>query len=57
MFVEVGDIVPSDGKVIEGLALADESARTGDQSLLLKKLAKSSIQLYVVQELSVTGLR
>ncbi|MBV7274582.1 hypothetical protein JMF89_12545 [Clostridiaceae bacterium UIB06] len=37
IFVEVGDIVPCDGKVIEVLALADESARTGESVPVIKE--------------------
>lgn len=37
IFVEVGDIVPSDGEVIEGLALVDESAITGESVPVIKE--------------------
>lgn len=35
--VEVGDIIPGDGEVIEGLALVDESAITGESVPVMKE--------------------
>ncbi len=35
--VEVGDIIPSDGEIIEGLALVDESAITGESVPVMKE--------------------
>ena len=37
IIVEVGDIIPSDGEVIEGLALVDESAITGESVPVIKE--------------------
>lgn len=37
IFVEAGDIIPSDGEVIEGLALVDESAITGESVPVIKE--------------------
>jgi len=38
IFVEVGDIIPSNGEVIEGLALVDESAITGESVPVMKEV-------------------
>ncbi|WP_374119029.1 hypothetical protein [Clostridium sp. OS1-26] len=40
--VEVGDIIPSDGEVIEGLALVDESAITGESVPVMKEVGGDS---------------
>jgi K+-transporting ATPase ATPase B chain len=37
VLVEVGDIIPSDGEVIEGIALVDESAITGESVPVMKE--------------------
>lgn len=37
VLVEIGDIIPNDGEVIEGLALVDESAITGESAPVLKQ--------------------
>lgn len=37
VFVEIGDIIPNDGEVIEGLAFVDESAITGESAPVLKE--------------------
>jgi K+-transporting ATPase ATPase B chain len=37
VLVEVGDIVPNDGEVIEGLAMVDESAITGESAPVMKE--------------------
>ncbi|KZL91963.1 hypothetical protein [Clostridium magnum] len=37
ILVEAGDIIPSDGEVIEGLALVDESAITGESVPVMKE--------------------
>jgi K+-transporting ATPase ATPase B chain len=37
VLVEVGDIVPNDGEVIEGLASVDESAITGESAPVMKE--------------------
>ncbi|MTK12747.1 MAG: hypothetical protein F8N39_11865 [Clostridiaceae bacterium] len=37
VIVEVGDIIPSDGEIIEGLALVDESAITGESVPVMKE--------------------
>jgi potassium-transporting ATPase ATP-binding subunit len=37
VLVEIGDIIPNDGEVIEGLAFVDESAITGESAPVLKQ--------------------
>jgi K+-transporting ATPase ATPase B chain len=37
VFVEVGDIIPSDGEVIEGVASVDESAITGESAPVIRE--------------------
>jgi High-affinity K+ transport system, ATPase chain B len=37
VLVEVGDIIPSDGEVVEGLAYVDESAITGESVPVIKE--------------------
>jgi len=37
VLAEIGDIIPNDGEVIEGLALVDESAITGESAPVLKQ--------------------
>jgi K+-transporting ATPase ATPase B chain len=37
VLVELGDIIPNDGEVIEGLAFVDESAITGESAPVLKQ--------------------
>ena len=39
VLVELGDIIPNDGEVIEGLAFVDESAITGESAPVLKQAA------------------
>lgn len=35
--MEVGDLIPSDGEIIEGLASIDESAITGESAPVIKE--------------------
>lgn len=42
VIVEVDDIIPSDGEVIEGLALVDESAITGESVPVIKEACGDS---------------
>jgi K+-transporting ATPase ATPase B chain len=37
VLVEIGDIIPNDGEVIEGLAMVDESAITGESAPVMKE--------------------
>jgi potassium-transporting ATPase ATP-binding subunit len=37
VLVEIGDIIPNDGEVIEGLAFVDESAITGESAPVMKE--------------------
>jgi K+-transporting ATPase ATPase B chain len=37
VLVEAGDIIPNDGEVIEGLAMVDESAITGESAPVMKE--------------------
>jgi P-type E1-E2 ATPase len=37
IFVEKGDLIPIDGKVIEGVALVDESAITGESAPVIRE--------------------
>lgn len=37
VFAEIGDIIPNDGEVIDGLAFVDESAITGESAPVLKE--------------------
>jgi K+-transporting ATPase ATPase B chain len=37
VFVEIGDIIPSDGEVIEGVASVDESAITGESAPVIRE--------------------
>ena len=37
VLVEIGDIIPNDGEVIEGLASVDESAITGESAAVMKE--------------------
>lgn len=37
VLVEIGDIIPNDGEVIEGLAMVDESAITGESAPIMKE--------------------
>lgn len=37
VLVEIGDIIPNDGEVVEGLAFVDESAITGESAPVLKQ--------------------
>ena len=37
ILVEIGDIIPNDGEVIEGLAMVDESAITGESAPVMKE--------------------
>ncbi len=45
VLVETGDIIPGDGEIIEGVALIDESAITGESAAVLKQSGgdKSSV--------------
>ncbi|KPD00344.1 Potassium-transporting ATPase B chain [Geobacillus sp. BCO2] len=42
--VEAGDLIPSDGEIIEGLASIDESAITGESAPVIKEAGETSVQ-------------
>ena len=39
VFVDAGDVIPSDGEVIEGIASVDESAITGESAPVIREIA------------------
>lgn len=45
LFIEAGDIIPSDGEIIEGMATVDESAVTGESAPVIRESGgdKSSV--------------
>ena len=43
VLVEAGDIIPTDGEVVEGVALVDESALTGKQVPLVREAGRDCI--------------